>query len=104
MVFLPAPGTPLVRGQRDRHAPIKGLRRLGGQREAGVARRVRFMAEILGRSKTVTLLARGVTPPPPPNIGVWFDLRNPPGWREGPAPPFSFPLGPCGEADTLGAD
>jgi alkanesulfonate monooxygenase SsuD/methylene tetrahydromethanopterin reductase-like flavin-dependent oxidoreductase (luciferase family) len=52
----------------------------------------------------VTLLARGVAPPPPPNVGVWFDLRNPPPWRQDPARLYAFSLELCEEAELLGAD
>jgi alkanesulfonate monooxygenase SsuD/methylene tetrahydromethanopterin reductase-like flavin-dependent oxidoreductase (luciferase family) len=37
------------------------------------------------------------------NIGVWFDLRNPPGWRQDPARLYGFTLELCEEADRLGA-
>ena len=53
----------------------------------------------------MTLLARGVAPPEPPNIGVWFDLRNPPPpWRQDPARLAAFTLELCEEAERLGAD
>ena len=38
------------------------------------------------------------------NIGVWFDLRNPPGWRQDPARLYGFTLEMCEEAERLGAD
>ena len=38
------------------------------------------------------------------NIGVWFDLRNPPGWRQDPARLYAFTLELCEEAERLGAD
>ena len=38
------------------------------------------------------------------NIGVWFDLRNPPGWRQDPARLYAFTLELCEEAELLGAD
>jgi len=38
------------------------------------------------------------------NIGVWFDLRNPPGWRQDPARLYGFTLELCEEAERLGAD
>ncbi len=38
------------------------------------------------------------------NIGVWFDLRNPPGWRQDPARLYGFNLELCEEAELLGAD
>jgi len=38
------------------------------------------------------------------NIGVWFDLRNPPGWRQDPARLAAFTLELCEEAELLGAD
>ena len=38
------------------------------------------------------------------NIGVWFDLRNPPGWRQEPARLYGFTLEMCEEAERLGAD
>ena len=37
-------------------------------------------------------------------IGVWFDLRNPPGWRQDPARLYAFTLELCEEAELLGAD
>jgi alkanesulfonate monooxygenase SsuD/methylene tetrahydromethanopterin reductase-like flavin-dependent oxidoreductase (luciferase family) len=37
-------------------------------------------------------------------IGVWFDLRNPPGWRQDPARLYGFTLELCEEAEHLGAD
>lgn len=37
------------------------------------------------------------------NIGVWFDLRNPPGWRQDPARLYGFTLELCEEAERLGA-
>ena len=37
-------------------------------------------------------------------IGVWFDLRNPPGWRQDPARLAAFTLELCEEAELLGAD
>jgi len=62
----------------------------------------------------MTLLHRGVTlpsgdtpdpgGPKPSNIGVWFDLRNPPGWRQDPARLYGFTLELCEEAELLGAD
>lgn len=36
--------------------------------------------------------------------GVWFDLRNPPGWRQDPARLYAFTLEMCEEAERLGAD
>ena len=36
--------------------------------------------------------------------GVWFDLRNPPGWRQDPARLYGFTLELCEEAERLGAD
>jgi alkanesulfonate monooxygenase SsuD/methylene tetrahydromethanopterin reductase-like flavin-dependent oxidoreductase (luciferase family) len=38
------------------------------------------------------------------NIGVWFDLRNPPAWRQDPARLYGFTLELCEEAERLGAD
>jgi alkanesulfonate monooxygenase SsuD/methylene tetrahydromethanopterin reductase-like flavin-dependent oxidoreductase (luciferase family) len=38
------------------------------------------------------------------NIGVWFDLRNPPAWRQDPARLYGFSLEMCEEAERLGAD
>ena len=38
------------------------------------------------------------------NVGVWFDLRNPPGWRQDPARLYGFTLELCEEAEHLGAD
>jgi alkanesulfonate monooxygenase SsuD/methylene tetrahydromethanopterin reductase-like flavin-dependent oxidoreductase (luciferase family) len=49
------------------------------------------VGEILGRSNPV-------------NLGVWFDLRNPPGWRQDPARLYAFTLELCEEAELLGAD
>ena len=37
-------------------------------------------------------------------IGVWFDLRNPPAWRQDPARLYAFALELCEEAELLGAD
>jgi alkanesulfonate monooxygenase SsuD/methylene tetrahydromethanopterin reductase-like flavin-dependent oxidoreductase (luciferase family) len=37
------------------------------------------------------------------NIGVWFDLRNPPGWRQDAARLYAFTLELCEEAERLGA-
>jgi alkanesulfonate monooxygenase SsuD/methylene tetrahydromethanopterin reductase-like flavin-dependent oxidoreductase (luciferase family) len=37
-------------------------------------------------------------------IGLWFDLRNPPGWRRDPARLYGFTLELCEEAERLGAD
>jgi alkanesulfonate monooxygenase SsuD/methylene tetrahydromethanopterin reductase-like flavin-dependent oxidoreductase (luciferase family) len=37
-------------------------------------------------------------------IGVWFDLRNPPGWRQDLARLYGFTLELCEEAEHLGAD
>ena len=37
-------------------------------------------------------------------IGVWFDLRNPPAWRQDPARLYAFTLELCEEAELLGAD
>ena len=37
-------------------------------------------------------------------VGVWFDLRNPPGWRQDPARLAAFTLELCEEAELLGAD
>jgi alkanesulfonate monooxygenase SsuD/methylene tetrahydromethanopterin reductase-like flavin-dependent oxidoreductase (luciferase family) len=36
------------------------------------------------------------------DIGVWFDLRNPPGWRRPGAEVHSFTLEACEEAERLG--
>jgi Luciferase-like monooxygenase len=36
-------------------------------------------------------------------VGVWFDLRNPPGWRQDPARFYGFTLELCEEAERLGA-
>ena len=36
-------------------------------------------------------------------VGVWFDLRNPPGWRQDPARLYGFALELCEEAEHLGA-
>ncbi|MBV9380940.1 MAG: LLM class flavin-dependent oxidoreductase [Streptosporangiaceae bacterium] len=36
--------------------------------------------------------------------GVWFDLRNPPGWRQDPARLYGFTLELCEEAERQGAD
>jgi alkanesulfonate monooxygenase SsuD/methylene tetrahydromethanopterin reductase-like flavin-dependent oxidoreductase (luciferase family) len=38
------------------------------------------------------------------NVGVWFDLRNPPGWRQDPARLYGFTLELCEEAERLGAE
>jgi alkanesulfonate monooxygenase SsuD/methylene tetrahydromethanopterin reductase-like flavin-dependent oxidoreductase (luciferase family) len=37
-------------------------------------------------------------------LGVYFDLRNPPGWRQDWARLYSFTLEMCEEAERLGAD
>lgn len=37
-------------------------------------------------------------------IGLYFDLRNPPGWRQEPARLYAFTLEMCEEAERLGAD
>jgi len=37
-------------------------------------------------------------------VGVWFDLRNPPGWRQDPARLYGLTLELCEEAERLGAD
>jgi alkanesulfonate monooxygenase SsuD/methylene tetrahydromethanopterin reductase-like flavin-dependent oxidoreductase (luciferase family) len=37
-------------------------------------------------------------------VGVWFDLRNPPGWRQDPARLYGFTLDMCAEAERLGVD
>jgi alkanesulfonate monooxygenase SsuD/methylene tetrahydromethanopterin reductase-like flavin-dependent oxidoreductase (luciferase family) len=37
-------------------------------------------------------------------IGLWFDLRNPPKWRQDPACLYGFTLEMCEEAERLGAD
>jgi alkanesulfonate monooxygenase SsuD/methylene tetrahydromethanopterin reductase-like flavin-dependent oxidoreductase (luciferase family) len=37
------------------------------------------------------------------NVGIWFDLRNPPGWRQHPARLYAFTLELCEEAEHLGA-
>lgn len=38
------------------------------------------------------------------NIGIWFDLRNPPAWRQDQARLYAFTLELCEEAERLGAD
>jgi len=38
------------------------------------------------------------------NLGIWFDLRNPPPWRQDPARLAAFTLELCEEAELLGAD
>ena len=37
------------------------------------------------------------------NVGIYFDLRNPPGWRQDPARLHAFTLEMCEEAEHLGA-
>jgi alkanesulfonate monooxygenase SsuD/methylene tetrahydromethanopterin reductase-like flavin-dependent oxidoreductase (luciferase family) len=37
------------------------------------------------------------------NVGVYFDLRNPPQWRQDPARLYAFTLEMCEEAERLGA-
>jgi alkanesulfonate monooxygenase SsuD/methylene tetrahydromethanopterin reductase-like flavin-dependent oxidoreductase (luciferase family) len=37
------------------------------------------------------------------NVGVYFDLRNPPPWRQDPARLYGFTLEMCEEAERLGA-
>ncbi|UGQ11266.1 LLM class flavin-dependent oxidoreductase [Yinghuangia sp. ASG 101] len=37
-------------------------------------------------------------------VGLWFDLRNPPNWRQDPAQLYGFTLEMCEEAERLGAD
>ena len=51
----------------------------------------------------MTLPPRGADSPEPPGVGVWFDLRNPPGWRQDPARLYGFTLELCEEAERLGA-
>ena len=68
----------------------KGFAGWSGSGKAGATRRVRFVGEVLGRTKM--------------NLGVWFDLRNPPGWRQDPARLAAFTLELCEEAELLGAD
>ena len=72
---------------------------------AGAARRVRNLGQVLGRRRRRRRAdhgsggrSRAV------NIGVWFDLRNPPGWRQDPARLYAFALELCEEAELLGAD
>jgi alkanesulfonate monooxygenase SsuD/methylene tetrahydromethanopterin reductase-like flavin-dependent oxidoreductase (luciferase family) len=36
-------------------------------------------------------------------VGVWFDLRNPPEWRQDPSRLYGFTLEMCEEAERLGA-
>jgi alkanesulfonate monooxygenase SsuD/methylene tetrahydromethanopterin reductase-like flavin-dependent oxidoreductase (luciferase family) len=36
-------------------------------------------------------------------VGIWFDLRNPPRWRQDPARLYGFSLELCEEAEHLGA-
>ena len=38
------------------------------------------------------------------NLGLFIDLRNPPGWRQDPHRLYSFTLELCEEAERLGAD
>ena len=52
----------------------------------------------------MTRPAQGASPPEPPGVGVWFDLRNPPAWRQDPARLYAFTLELCEEAERLGAD
>jgi len=44
-----------------------------------------------------------VEPQSPVNVGLYFDLRNPPQWRRDPARVHSFALEMCEEAEHLGA-
>ncbi len=37
-------------------------------------------------------------------VGVYFDMRNPPGWRQDPTRLYGFTLEMCEEAERLGAD
>jgi len=37
-------------------------------------------------------------------VGVWFDLRNPPAWRQEPSRLYGFTLEMCEESERLGAD
>ena len=37
-------------------------------------------------------------------VGLYFDLRNPPQWRQDPARTYAFTLEMCEEAELLGAD
>ena len=37
------------------------------------------------------------------NVGVYFDLRNAPGWRQDPARLYGYTLELCEEAERLGA-
>ncbi|WP_328354900.1 LLM class flavin-dependent oxidoreductase [Mycobacterium sp. NBC_00419] len=43
-------------------------------------------------------------PQRPIKVGVYFDLRNPPQWRQDPARLYGFTLEACEEAERLGAD
>jgi alkanesulfonate monooxygenase SsuD/methylene tetrahydromethanopterin reductase-like flavin-dependent oxidoreductase (luciferase family) len=44
-----------------------------------------------------------VPSPSPINVGLYFDLRNPPQWQQDPARLHAFALEMCEEADHLGA-
>ncbi len=63
-----------------------------------------------GDARPATLTKAPASPPPrdershPVKIGVWFDLRNPPAWRQDPARLYGFTLELCEEAEHLGAD
>lgn len=39
-----------------------------------------------------------------PKVGVYFDLRNPPQWRQNPSRLYGFTIEACQEAERLGAD
>jgi alkanesulfonate monooxygenase SsuD/methylene tetrahydromethanopterin reductase-like flavin-dependent oxidoreductase (luciferase family) len=42
--------------------------------------------------------------PRPVKVGVYFDLRNPAQWRQGPARLYGFTVEACEESERLGAD
>ena len=86
-----------------------GIRRLGGQRKACAARRVQFVGAVLGRRCPRRHADHSSGEPGAERsrtveVGVWFDLRNPPGWRQDPARLAAFTLELCEEAELLGAD
>ena len=43
------------------------------------------------------------TPRPPIEVGIYFDLRNPPQWHQSPSRLYGFTLEACEEAERLGA-
>ena len=83
----------------------QGFAGWAGSGKAGASRRVSELGVFLGRRRprrhadhSARERSKAV------NIGVWFDLRNPPAWRQDPARLYGFTLELCEEAELLGAD